>query len=357
MNNDAELSALLDPADAIYDPLPLPGAGNTSLRFRALWSFAAGSPSLGRVAEAHHDAIAILREAGRTDHSRHLHAVWAAGGPDPLQLQRLGNRWHLRGSKHWCSAATLARRALVTAHTSNGTEALVLVDLSHDGVRPQPPDWQSPAMTSVDTRTVHFDIDIDTGHIIGVDDWYLTRPGFWHGAVGVAACWAGCVDGIVDRLATSWKSDPHACAHLGAIDAAMWNLHAIINAAANDIDTTPIGTAEARQQRALRVRHLVDTTVGEVLARIQRALGPGPLAHTRDLHRHITETDLYRRQSHAERDLETLGELAMQAQLRTTGATGRPGGDDHDEASETSPELCRSDQSRRDFVADRHRVV
>jgi hypothetical protein len=262
------------------------------------------------VAEAHHDAHAILREAGRTSADLGLHAVWAAGGSSPLELERRGTAWHLQGKKHWCSAATLAQRALVTAQTANGSQALVLVDLACDGVRAEPSNWQSPAMTSVDTRTMHFDLDIHQDKIVGLDDWYLSRPGFWHGAIGVAACWAGCADGIVNRLSRHWREDPHALAHLGAIDAAMWNLRTIIDTASIDIDDDPVGTPESRQQLALRTRHLVDIAVGEIFTRIQRALGSGPLAHVEAVHRHIAETDLYRRQSHAERDLEVLGAFA-----------------------------------------------
>ena len=242
-----ELSVLLDPTDPIYETLPLPGGGNTSDRFRTLWSFAARSPSLGRLVEAHHDAVAILREAGRPDHHPGLHAVWAAGGPDPVQLHQRGDRWHLRGTKHWCSAATLAQYALVTAQTANASAALVLVDLTREGIRPGPPTWESPALAAVDTRSVAFDLDIGTDQIVGVDDWYLTRPGFWHGAIGVAACWAGCADGIVNRVVSKWGQDPHARAHLGAIDAARWNLETIINAAASQIDDDPISTPRQRK--------------------------------------------------------------------------------------------------------------
>ena len=310
MHADTELTALQDPSDVVLQPLPFPGFGRTSVRFGELWGFAERSPSLGRIAEAHHDAVAILHEAGRTDQGTELHAVWAAGGPDPLQIQRRDNHWHLQGSKHWCSAATFARRALVTAQTATGTGVLVLVDVADEGIQPQPSDWHSPAMASVDTRTVQFDLNVDTDCIVGIDDWYLNRPGFWHGAIGVAACWAGCADGIVKLLSTNWKNDPHAVAHFGAIDAALWNMRTIIDAAGDDIDDNPIRTPGIRQRQALRIRHLIDVSVGEILNRVQRALGPGPLAHTRDVHRHLAEVDIYRRQSHAERDLETLGNLA-----------------------------------------------
>jgi hypothetical protein len=40
-------------------------------------------------------------------------------------------------------------------------------------------------------------------------NWYLTRPGFWHGALGPAACWAGGAIGLIDAVCTLNKRDPH----------------------------------------------------------------------------------------------------------------------------------------------------
>lgn len=305
-----ELAPLRDATHPVFRQLAVPGTGGTAARFDALWTIARCSPSLGRLAEAHHDAVAILHEAGRTDIAPGLYGVWAAGGPDPLLLLPDGSGWRVRGSKHWCSGATLASRALVTAELPNGLGALVLVDLAADGVRPAAPSWQSPAMQAVDTRTVHFDLAIDEGAIVGVDDWYLRRAGFWHGAIGVAACWAGCVDGIVGRLQPHWRTDPHAVAHLGAIDALLWSMRTLLTATGDAIDADPVGDEPVRQQRAMRIRHVVAEAVDEIIDRIPRALGPGPLALEPDVHRHLAETDLYRRQSQAERDLELLGTLS-----------------------------------------------
>lgn len=296
-------------ADVVAESLPLPGGGETGLRFRRLWEIAATDPSLGRLAEAHHDANAILHEAGRTAPPGLL-AVWAAGGPDPLTLTSTGTGWRLRGSKHWCSGAGLADHALVTADCADLRSAIVLVGTRTNGVSNNPTTWQSPAFAGIDTRTVRFDLPIGDDQIIGTDDWYLQRPGFWHGAVGVAACWAGSIDGVITQI-ESWRNDPHALAHRGAVDALTWTMHTALDTAAKEIDSDPIGTPVIRQRRALRVRHLIDTTVGEITDRTGRALGPAPMAHEPDIHRRIAESDLYRRQCHAERDLERLGQLVL----------------------------------------------
>ena len=189
------------------------------------------------------------------------------------------------------------------------------------GVRLSEPTWSSPAFAAVDTRTVAFDdAPIENDAVVGTSDWYLQRPGFWHGAVGVAACWAGSAQGLVDRLRPDWPSDAHAIAHLGAIDAALWAMRAAITTAAGEIDTAPDESADDRRRRALRVRHVVDTLVADITTRAVHAVGPAPLAYRPDLHRVLAETDLYRRQCHAERDLAELGHLTAAS--------------DHDDASE-----------------------
>ena len=52
------------------DELPVPGGGRTTTRFTALWDVASSDPSLGRLAEAHYDGAAILREAGHRPATR-----------------------------------------------------------------------------------------------------------------------------------------------------------------------------------------------------------------------------------------------------------------------------------------------
>jgi alkylation response protein AidB-like acyl-CoA dehydrogenase len=305
------MNTLRDQFRDLPDELPSPGSGRTRARFDELFRIATISPTLGRLAEAHYDGAAILREAARSPEDDARYGVWAAGGPDPPTLTLRRDTWHLTGQKRWCSGASLVTHALVVAHR-NGSEALVLVELSRQGVQLHAPSWKSSSFAAADTRSVSFDLDIADDDIIGPDGWYGERPGFWHGATGVAAVWAGCAQGLMDRALPRWRDDSHALAHLGAIDADLSAMKMILNAAADEIDTANNGGADGHQ-RALRVRHVVDAAVADVTTRVLRALGPSPFAYQEDLHRILTETDLYRRQSHAERDLEQLGRLVLRS--------------------------------------------
>ena len=288
--------------------LPLPGAGLTADRLRMLWVAAASDPGFGRLVEAHADALAVLAEAGRTDVAGdRWFGVWAARGAAPVRLFRVGAAWRLAGEVPWCSGAGLVDAALVAAD-HDGAGAIVVVPMDAPGVHLAEPDWRSPAFPAMDTRTVTFDVTLPADALIGDSRWYLDRPGFWHGAVGVAAAWAGSAAGLVERVRPTWRDEPHALAHLGAVDAALWQLDAILGVAGETIDADP-GDIAGAHRLALRVRHVVDVTVADITDRVQRALGPTPFVRTPELHRLVAECDLFRRQCHAERDLEALGRL------------------------------------------------
>lgn len=294
-----------------FDGVPLPGGGRTAERFDRLWSMAAVSPAAARLGEAHLDAVAILAEAGHPLPTGARLGVWAARGATDCSLGAAADgSLHLSGDKPWCTGATSVTHALVTAEHHDGG-ALVLVDLRADGISLPAPQWTSPAFAVTDTRTVTFGTFVAASDVVGDRDWYLRRPGFWHGAIGVAACWAGSIAGIAERVRPQWPGNAHALTHLGAVDAALWSMHAVITEAGREIDVAPDDSAEAHR-RALRVRHTVDVTIDDIFRRITRAIGPGPLAHRPGLHVELAEVDLYRRQCHAERDLEVLGGLVTE---------------------------------------------
>jgi hypothetical protein len=88
--------------------------------------------------------------------------------------------------------------------------------------------------------------------------------------------------------------------------ASIWALAAYLDVAGDEIDSTR-DDYELAHRRALTVRHLIEQACTEVLRRLPRAYGPHPLAMDEDVLRRYLELDLYLRQSHAERDLESLG--------------------------------------------------
>lgn len=289
-------------------PLPLPAAGQTAARHRRLIEAGRTDLSLARLAEAHWDAVAILTEAGRPPVRNAIYGVWASEIPGcPLEFHPTTGT--ITGKKMFCSGAGLIDRALVTVGAPE--PYLFEIDLRGGGhfIRYDHSAWQTAAFEETNTSTACFDgMPASLDDAVGDKGWYLRRPGFWHGACGPAACWAGGAIGLVDYALHQSRADAHTLAHLGAMAAETWALQAYLEAAGNEIDRFPRDVRGA-QIRALMVRHLVEQTCTEILRRLPRAYGPRPLAMEKSIVLRYQELDLYLRQSHAERDLESLGRL------------------------------------------------
>lgn len=294
--------------------LPLPASGRTAERWQHLARLAEDDIAAARIAEAHVDAVAILHElGGKPPEPNQLWGVWASEGSDAALTATnvAGDEFVLNGVKVWCSGAGFCSNALVTAHMEVGDRGLFAVTLTDAGVKPLPSTWWNPGMAGSDTRSVQF--NNVRAILVGGPGAYLTRAGFWHGAIGVAACWLGGARRVAAplyRCAGSESADAYALAHLGAVDAALAAGDAILTVAAAQIDADPFDRAGTAQLVARRVRAVVEHAVDEAITRTGRALGPGPLCQDGRHAQRVADLSIYIRQSHAERDLAELGRLA-----------------------------------------------
>jgi alkylation response protein AidB-like acyl-CoA dehydrogenase len=292
--------------------LPLPGGGRTAERFLRLAELGRQDPVLARLAEGHADAIAILAELGvGIDDGQRAQpwGVWAAA-PASVTATPAGGAWRLDGDRPWCSGAAACAFALVTAMAPDGIR-LFAVDLARAGATPLDGTWPAVGMARSDSRTVRFTAAAATP--VGRPGEYTDRPGFWHGGIGVAACWFGGAVGVSDALTTAALDrdlDPHALAHLGAVDARLAAARALLLDAAARIDAAPDRVDE---RLARQVRALVEATATEVIDRVGRALGAAPLCRDAGHAARVADLTVYLRQSHAERDLQVLGSLAAAA--------------------------------------------
>lgn len=287
--------------------LPVPGRGETALRHRTLAEWGRKDLSMARIVEAHADATAILSEAGRNPQARWIYGVWASDGPQSrLAATRDNDGWRIDGIKQYCSGSTLVDAALVTAHAG---DALLLFDIRLDspGVSVSPSNWASSAFADTATSGVAFrSVRVDESALLGAPGWYLSRPGFWHGAIGPAACWAGGAISLVDAANRLNRKDAHSRAQLGALQSIQWGLDAILAQAGRQIDEDPTDAGGEARTRALKVRQLVERWCTEMLDRFGRATGPQLLAFDGAVALQYAALGLYIRQCHAERDLETI---------------------------------------------------
>lgn len=289
--------------------LPLPGGGFTDTRWLSLAALGREDTVLGRFAEAHADALAILAELGGPTPKRgQIWGVWAAEPPSPvLEAAQGTNGWKLTGVKPWCSGANVCTNALVTARVGDRSR-LFAVDLTQDWCRPIANTWHAVGMSRSDSGTVRF--DGARAVPVGEVGAYIERPGFWHGAIGVAAVWFGSACAVADTLHAAVRSgaDAHARAHLGSVAAALGAASSSLTTAAAEIDSDPTDSDGHGRVRARIVRATVESASTTTIDRVGRALGAAPLCTNGEHARRVADLTVFLRQSHAERDLAALGE-------------------------------------------------
>lgn len=297
---------------------PRPGTGRTAELLALLEGLARHDLGVARAVEPHLDALAILAEAGLapSDVGVADGATWgvfaAEGGGDPLVARADGGSWRLDGLKPWCSLADRLDAALVTAHVgdASGERRLFAVGLRSGTAVPQEAAWHARGLSEIPSGPVRF--TAASALPVGEAGWYLSRPGFAWGGVGVAACWHGGARGVAAAVAAAAarRDDPHLLAHLGAIDTALAASRRALDEAATAIDA---GRAEGPHGSLLakRVRSSAAGAAEEVLVRAGRALGPAPLALDAEHAKRVADLTLYVRQHHAERDDASLGRALL----------------------------------------------
>ncbi|QIY66207.2 acyl-CoA dehydrogenase [Streptomyces sp. RPA4-2] len=298
--------------------VPLPGR-STARRFAALTALGRRDLCLARLAEGHLDAAAILYELDHPLPAKgERWGVWAARPPGPgVHATRTDRGWRISGVKPYCSGARICTHALVSADADDGYR-LFAVALDHPGAEPVEGTWSAIGMAGSDSLDMSF-TDVSAQAVGGVED-YLTRPGFQHGGIGVAACWLGGAHAVAAPLyerAATGRLNEHAAAHLGTVDMLLHTADTVLRQAGEDIDIDPLDEREDARVRSLRVRALAERVCTEVLDHVGRATGAGPLCHDERHARAVADLTVYVRQHHGEANLAELGRLAAPVSAET----------------------------------------
>jgi len=164
--------------------------------------------------------------------------------------------------------------------------------------------WQAVGMAATASVEVLFD-HVEASAVGGPGE-YLARPGFWQGGIGIAACWYGAAQQLALRLHQHCQQhdEPHALAHLGAVDAALFALRTVLHHAAANLDAAPAADC---QLLARRVRAVVEQACEQIIQHVGHALGAGPYCKDAHFAQLAADLPVFLRQSHAERDLAALG--------------------------------------------------
>ncbi|WP_248174939.1 MULTISPECIES: acyl-CoA dehydrogenase [unclassified Microbacterium] len=288
------------------------------------WSFLAAvaerDVAAARILEPHLDALDILDQAQRAAVGPDLEAIgagpgssWgvfaAEGGGVRLDARDVGSGWMLTGTKPWCSLAQHLTHALVTAWVGD-ERRLFAVALQRPEVRPHDGPWHARGLRQVVSAPVDF--AAAPAVPVGEPGWYLRRPGFAAGGVGVAACWwGGALPLRAALLAAAQRdgADQLSRLHLGRVDTSLWAARLALQSAAHQMDAAPAASDRDPDPGILaaRVRAIVAGAVETALAESARALGPLPLVADDAHARRVADLEIYLRQHHGERDLARIG--------------------------------------------------
>ena len=201
---DAGLLMATLPVD--LNGMGLCGREGASAQFRLLHSLGDAHLALGRLFEAHVNAIELCRRYGTFAQLQHiaeaardrkLFALWVTDSPkNPL---RLSEDMVLSGEKWFCSGAGYVDRALVTAERAEEAQ-MVFVPLS-SGVRITDQGIRLAGMRAAKTGSVDFTgLKVNQDMLIGTPGDYLREPLFSTGAWRSSAVALGGLASLIESM-------------------------------------------------------------------------------------------------------------------------------------------------------------
>jgi alkylation response protein AidB-like acyl-CoA dehydrogenase len=306
---------ILRQAGALTAPLPrnLGGcgwgsqAGNAELFQTALQLLGAIDLSLGRIYEAHINAVLLVHRYGSRDQIAllsedlkvgHLFGLWVTGSSrSPISLR--GDRRGVRasGMLRYCTAAGFATRALVLTDDGEGGAKLLLIDATRVVVDEEPIELHGMRLTH--TRQVRLDMPVTEAAFVGEPGDYLREPTFSGGAWRTSAVTVGGLEALVREtarqlLARDRHRDPHQLARLGDMLIARQTAGMWVRAAAERAEAAE--TTEGVVAFVNLARLAVEKACLDVIPLVQRSLGLACMLRSNPVEVRLSDLATYLRQ-------------------------------------------------------------
>lgn len=268
----------------------------------ALMSLGRADIPLSRLVEGHVDALRILAEAGAVARPGALYGVWASrsGGTGLSGWPQEGSCWRVRGRLLFASGAGILDRALVTVWPGPDTHVLLDTDVADWPF--DTTDWRTRAMERTRSHQVQLDRNI-TAHRVGEDDFYLGRPGFFPGGIGVAAVWAGGAARVLDLLGAVGTANPAKQLRWGHVRTDLATAVAMIRQAGLGLQDGP----DQVQAAATLCRAGVGAATRRILEQVRAIAGAAGLAYDEQLSRAVDDLTMYIAQQSQDGDAAYLG--------------------------------------------------
>lgn len=272
--------------------------------------------SVGRLAEGHMNALALIRLYGTAEQrERHrpsgpLLGVWGADGDPPARVAgREGGQVVLAGGKRFASGLGIVGTAVVTVPAEGGTQ-LVLIDAT-DPARADASGWQTSGMRA--TASGHFRLDGLTGDPLGAPGDYEREPHFEGGVWRYAALHVGGLEAIAEAvrqatIAHASEAQLHRLARLVAMTHAA---RLMVEAAAEACAAT--GAGETAVALSLAAREQVEEACLRGIALADRALGTRSFATGATVERVRRDLGFFLRQANLDGKLERTGRAICDA--------------------------------------------
>ena len=208
-------------AGALLPPLPVRHPGKADELAGLLGLVGRGNLSVGRILEAHLNALHLMARYGAHPEEERLYGLWVTDPPaDALRMRRSGSRILLSGGKQFCSAAGHATGALVTARDPDGEARMLVLTLGiGETVTPLPSPLQG--MRAATTGAVDFTgCEVSADRLLGRAGDYMREPDFsagaWRGSAVALGGLVALIDHAVQQLRQSGRLDsPHGQGRLG----------------------------------------------------------------------------------------------------------------------------------------------
>jgi hypothetical protein len=267
---------------------------------------------LARLVEGHADALRILDQAGEAPRPG-VYAVWASRsvgtGVQAAPAGQGWRGWRLDGELRFASGVDVVDRALLPGWVDPDTH--LLFDVPGAGVEADRTTWHTSAMDASRSFTVRVHQDADCADVVGPENFYLDRPGFLVGGLGVAAVWAGGAQSLLDQVTSGLRRfapSAHQLRRLGLVEQSVWTARAAVEGTARRLpDLDAAGVA----RETTLARTVVVTACEQAGIEAERIVGPGGLSGDARLARTLADLTLFVRQHHVDGALEGLGRAAL----------------------------------------------
>lgn len=281
---------------------------------------AAGRTDIGlsKLLESHVDALRILAQAGSEPERDALYGVWASRSQrSGVRARRAGSELILDGTIRFASGTGVIDRVLLPVWLDSKSHQLVDLALPsaptgrRSSLSLDTGSWATSAMEVARSHTWTFSgQSVPLECAVGPMDFYLSRPEFFPGGVGVAACWLGGAARVAD-LAIARLREPVPAAlqqRSGLVRLALASGAAALDAAGRRLAEPDADHGDGRQL-STEARSVVAAAAHVVLDEAHRIAGPAGLAHDRDFTRAVHDLRLYVLQANADADAAYLGGL------------------------------------------------